>query len=349
LVERLGINAFEASACLHYLQELYDQGVLGPKKEIETDLPFEEIGEVKFIDEFLHRLAYRVEIGDSLAEGLPRAAEQWGRLDKDFQTGIHPAMFWGYRRHYDTRTEVYWGYASIISGRDINCHDFNVPAFRISTPDSPEVYGWREPPISAEEVAAIVAEKSIPFHDPLMMDFSDENIYSIHMARTTAWIMYYGFFWKQSCGLCDNAYADFINPYGTKCRGITPEGEIRFLRAVTGLDLSFADTMELGRKIWNLNRVILVLQGRHRDMEKFPAYVYTVPRGGTYNMPTQEKGKWMFKNQANRFLDREGVEEWKTTYYQLEGWDPQTGWPTRKTLQDLGLNQAAEILERYGE
>jgi len=340
LIERLGINVFEASASLSYIKELYDKGILGLNKEIDTDLPLDEIGEAKFIEEYLHRIAYRIEIGDDLAEGISRAARRWGRLDMDLKTGIHPEMFWGYPKHYDARTEVYWGYASIISSRDINCHDFNIPAYRIGT----QHIGT--PFISAEEIAEIIAEKCIPFNDPLMIDFSDNNIYTEHMAKTTAWLIHYALFWKQTCGLCDNAFADFINPYGPNNRGITPEGEVKFFKALTGINLSFADSIEVGRKIWNLDRLILVLQGRHRDMEKFPEYVYsTLTHRDPYNMPAIEKGKWVFRNMATRHLDRNKVEEWKTKYYKLEGWDPKTGWPTRKTLEELGLKHAMNELE----
>ncbi len=342
MLERLGINAFEVNASLNYLNELYQKGILGYGKEIHTDLPFDEIGEMKFIDEYLHRIANRVEIGDDLAEGITRAAKKWGRLERDLETGIHPEMFWGYTQHYDARTEVYWGYASIISGRDINCHDFNIPAFRIAT----QCEG--EPLISADETAKIISEKCIPFNDPLMIDFSDQNIYSEHMAKTTAWLMYYTLFWKQTCGLCDNAFADFVNPYGPNNRGITPEGEVRFFKAVTGIDLSFTDSMEVGKKIWNLERTILVLQGRRRDIERFPEYIYTkFTKHDQYIMPVIENGKWIYKNVVNRTLDKEKFEEWKTIYYNLEGWDPKSGWPTIKTLYDLGLKKVADELEKH--
>ncbi len=340
MLERFGINGFEAREGLVYLLELYKEGVLGSGREIRTDLPFDEIGEARFVEEYLHRIAHRIEIGDDLAEGFQRAAEKWGRLE-DLKTGIHPAMFWGYPKHYDARTEVYWGYASLISGRDINCHDFNIPAYRVCTNQQVGT-----PLVSAEELSEIIAEKCIPFKDPLMIDFSDENIYTEHMAKTTAWLMHYSLFWKQTCGLCDNAFADFLNPYGPNNRGITPEGEVRFFKAVTGIDLSFVDSMEFGRKIWNLNRAILVLQGRHRDMESFPDYVYSVPGGEKYCMPVMENGEWIYKNMNTRYLDRDKVEEWKTNYYKLEGWDPKTGWPMKKTLVDIGLKQVTDELER---
>ncbi|UCH38021.1 MAG: aldehyde:ferredoxin oxidoreductase [Candidatus Bathyarchaeota archaeon] len=343
LIERYGLNAFETvGAGLLYLLTLYNEGIVGRGKTIDTDLPFEEIGEIKFINEYLRRIAYRVEIGDDIAEGFPRAAERWGRLKADLATGVHSAMFWGYPKHYDARTEVYWGYASLISGRDINCHDFNIPAYRIGTQHELD-----EPPfISAEETATIIGEKCAPFHDKLMMDFSDENIYSEHMAKTTAWLIHYSLFWKQTCGLCDNAFADLLNPYRADKRGLTPHGEVRFFRAVTGKTMSFSASMEIGRKLWNMNRAILVLQGRHRDMEQFPEYIYTVPRGETYVMPVHTSGHWTYQDMANRVLEKEEVEAWKTRYYTLEGWDPTTGWPTTKTLEDLKLGHVGEALAK---
>jgi aldehyde:ferredoxin oxidoreductase len=355
LVEKLGINAFEIYSGLDYLKALYDKGVLGLGKEINTDLPLDEIGEAGFIEELLHRIAYRVEIGNDLAEGFARASERWGRLEEDLRTGIHPAMFMGYPVHYDARTETYWGYASIVGGRDINCHDFNVASYWMPTLD---IQSERIPILSAAEVAEIIEHKCAPFNDPLMIDFSDKNIYSEHMGKTVAWLVRYSFFWKQSCGLCDNAFADFVNPYGPNNTGLTPEGEVRFFKAVTGKDLNFADSMEIGRRIWNLNRAILVLQGRERDMEVFPEYVYSVDCTGVsyvpgkppaYYMPMYEDGKWKYGSVVPRHLDRNRVEEWKTGYYGLEGWDPKTGWPTKKILEELGLAKAAEQLARQGK
>ena len=118
-----------------------------------------------------------------------------------------------------------------------------------------------------------------------MLDFSDENLYSLHMARTTAWLLHYSLFWKQSCGLCDNAFADFINPYGEGNRGLTPEGEPRFLEAVTGEGTGLRRLHGAGRRILNLDRAIWALQGRHRDQEVFPEFVYTRDADGRVARP----------------------------------------------------------------
>jgi aldehyde:ferredoxin oxidoreductase len=45
-------------------------------------------------------------------------------------------------------------------------------------------------------------------------------------------------------------------------------------------------------------------------------------------------------------LDKGRFEEFKTNYYQLEGWDIKTGWPQKETLDSLGLSQVADSLRR---
>ena len=178
------------------------------------------------------------------------------------------------------------------------------------------------------------------------------------MARTTAWVLYYSRFWKQSCGLCDGTFADFVNPYGPNNRGLTPEGELKFYKTVTGENLSFEDSIEIGRRIFNLDKAIWTLQGRHRDMEKFPEYMYIVDAVGTshvpgkppaYYMPTKENGKWDYRNVVPRHLDKNKVEDWKTLFYKQEGWDTKTGWQTRATLEALGLKNVADELGDMGK
>ena len=64
-------------------------------------------------------------------------------------------------------------------------------------------------------------------------------------------------------------------------------------------------------------------------------------------MVVHEKGEWKYKDVDSRKLDRAKLEEWKTLYYKLEGWDPATGWPNRSTLESLGLPYVARELENH--
>ena len=65
-------------------------------------------------------------------------------------------------------------------------------------------------------------------------------------------------------------------------------------------------------------------------------------------MAVNKNGQWEYDLVGTRSLDRAQFEEFKTRYYELEGWDPETGWPTRSTLESLGLGNVADELEQEG-
>ncbi|PKQ19602.1 MAG: aldehyde ferredoxin oxidoreductase, partial [Actinobacteria bacterium HGW-Actinobacteria-6] len=126
-------------------------------------------------------------------------------------------------------------------------------------------------------------------------------------------------------------------------------GEPRFWNAVTGQDITFLDGIELGRRIWNLDNAIWVLQGRHREMVQFASYIYDIKLesslvGPYYPMAGKVGDKWAYINTLGRSIDRDGFEEWKTHFYNLEGWDVKSGWPTRETLEGLKLAYVADAL-----
>jgi aldehyde:ferredoxin oxidoreductase len=208
---------------------------------------------VAFAESLVKKISLRQGIGDDLAEGFPRAAKKWGRLEEDLKSGILFFPYWGYPDHcYDPRGEVYWGYSSILSSRDCNEHSLNAlfwyPTLKLN-PMLNAAFGLDEgprEPVPAEQLAAVYASQLIPFQDdPLMFDFSEENIYSEHMAKLVCWHRYYDSFWKNSALFCDIRYPcniiDALEEIGNAMRE-----EPLFFNAVTGEDLSFADGMKKG-------------------------------------------------------------------------------------------------------
>jgi aldehyde:ferredoxin oxidoreductase len=141
---------------------------------------------------------------------------------------------------------------------------------------------------------------------------------------------------------CDMMLPNFSGP--------SPEIEYRYYQVVTGSQKSFADTIEVGRKIWNMERAIRVMAGWHRDKEQFSPFMF-MP-GATFNMsgtkPLCQDGKWSFEDQSDSYLDGEGVEFFKTNFHKLEGWDVKTGWPTLKTLEGLGTKKIADVMSAKG-
>lgn len=345
-----------------YLKRLYDAGVLGAGKEIDSaPLPMDTFGSAAFEESLCKAIVNRDGIGADLVEGLMRAAAKWGRLDRDLASGLLHKAQWGYGWHWSLPF-VEQSYGSLMGDRDA---EHCLTGRRIMF----DLIGLGEDKAPAEKIINILSKNIVPFDgDPMVFDYTwqeadgrrmkqamDTGIYSEHKAKLVAWHRYYSRFWVESALLCDTIWPLLLNRSDPEFDGITPETEPVFFNAVTGRKISFSEGMETGRKIWNLNRAIWVLQGRHRDMENFASFMYT-PAGSFSAMlpafgwkvntplPVFENGKWEMKTLENMYLDRSGVEHWKTNYYRLEGWDPDTGCPTRSTLEELGLSEVAAAL-----
>lgn len=356
LLNLYGLNAHEMNFTLSYLRDLYYRRVLGPGRKIDCPLNFRNYGSYEFVEQFVKMISYRDDglgnphpFGDDIAEGVYRMAEKHGLLEGengDLRTGRLRYPHWGLPVHYEPGSQVEWGYGTLLGDRGINEHEFVFlmwDGFSIA-------FGGR-PKISAEDVVKIITDKMVPFEgDRHMVDYSDENLYSEHMVKFIAWHRYYTRFWKQSLLLCDYRWPDLVNLKAPDYIGSTGESEPAFLKAVTGEEFSFKDGIELGKKIWNLDHAIWTLQGRHRDMVKFADFMYSKRSSGgfgglKYYLPGAKNGKWSYMNVNGRRFDRDGVEEFKTRFYQFHHWDPSSGYPTRKALDAVGLSYVADELE----
>ena len=100
-----------------------------------------------------------------------------------------------------------------------------------------------------------------------------------------------------------------------------PQGDV--LEAVTGFDFT-PELMEIGSRIYTLERMILVREGIRREDDMLP------PRTMTEKVPDgPAKG---------RILTREMYEIMLNEYYAVRGWDDD-GVPTQETLCQLGLDK----------
>ena len=301
----------------------------------------------------------------------------WGRLEADLDSGLLHKSQWGYGWHWSLPF-VEQGYSSLVGERDTEEHGFSMNRLW----QDAKAVGLDKLP--AEKIVEVMTRKMIPYDDdPLMWDFNWQEadgsnmaralatgIYSEHKAKFIAWHRHYTRFWMESVIYCDHLFPVYFNPGTPDFSSVSHEAEIRFLNEVTGKNITFAQSMETGRKIWNLNRAIWTLQGRHRNMENFAGFMYT-PEGNltevmkrmrSMSLPQESEGKhssdsgmtvykdgkWEMADQTDMYLDKAGMEHWKTNYYNVEGWDPETGWPKRRTLEELGLKKVADTLEKAG-
>jgi len=97
--------------------------------------------------------------------------------------------------------------------------------------------------------------------------------------------------------------------------------------AVTGIDATYDEMLEVGDRLYNLERAIWVRDGWSRYDEWASDYYF-------------DKNKWADRKKLQAALDE---------YYRLRGWDIKTGWQTRAKLEELGLEDVADGLEAAGK
>ena len=322
-----------------YLQYLYEQGLLGPGKQIDSaPLPMDQWGELSFRLALLDAIARRTGIGDALAEGCCRAAQKWGRLETDRDSGALRLPAWGATSHW-TMPWVDWAYGYILGAGDQTWHGFMAP---VGTPRDGT---------PLEKSLEKLSRKTVPYNDDIFMfnyawkgeEAWKTGIYSPHKAKQVAWSRHFTGFWNESMAFCEM----FLPELGSD----SPEIEMMYYKAVTGKKDSFADTMRIGQKIWSLERAIRVIHGRSRQTEDFFPYMYKPGASGLAiygGVPIYENGKWRSDLAPDMYLDRKGVDDFKSHFYALEGWDKENGWPTRKTLEDFGLKRVADTMAARG-
>lgn len=202
--------------------------------------------------------------------------------------------------------------------------------------------------LSAEQVVKqLSASTGLPEKS---FDYSEEGIYSDEKVATIAWQRHYSRFWLDSMNLCDSVWPTLINynDPNMETTGATPNFEPRMFTAVTGVPLTYEESLERGKKAYLLDRAIWYLQGRTREMETFADYVFEVPTKNPYPLTVLKDGKWVFDDCIGRVLDREKFETVKDRFYEMEGLDNKTGCPTRATLESYGLGYVADALEKAG-
>jgi len=130
------------------------------------------------------------------------------------------------------------------------------------------------------------------------------------------------------------AFTDSIEAckFITRTGLIWPEVQAQVLSAVTGLELKAEDALLIGERIVNVERAFNVREGITRKDDNLPERFTKEP------MPSgPSKGHVC------------NLEPMLDDYYKLRGWDVTTGMPTREKLEELGLKEVADELERLGK
>ena len=337
LMQRMGIGHWPFMAMDRYIGNVIRQGL------VKAELP--PSGSYAYYEAVFRMISMREgELGELAAEGPARMAEKLGRYKEDVHGGSVNLTYWGTSEHYDTLTQLEWGYGSLFGERDLMLHQIsNYPVHWMITSGNPYM--------SAEEASQKYAEAMVPYQDDrYLLDYgmsADTGIYSDSKIRLTAWTKHYEKMWH-GMGFCGWRWPQCITNNTADRRGATPNAEPRFWNAITGQKITFADSMELGHKIFTLDRAIWNLQGRTKAMEVFPDYIYDRAGNGS-EQPMVIDGKWVYDQGSGRKHDRAKFEDFKTRFYKFEGWNPDNSYPTRATLEKMGMKNVADVMQSKGK
>jgi aldehyde:ferredoxin oxidoreductase len=110
-----------------------------------------------------------------------------------------------------------------------------------------------------------------------------------------------------------------------------PEQFVEMVQRITGWDVNIGDLILIGKRRLNLLRAFNARDGIGREADELPKKMYQALVGGESD---------------GIALTKEEIEAAKDTYYEMAGWDVESGTPTRAILEELDLGWVADLLEK---
>jgi aldehyde:ferredoxin oxidoreductase len=145
--------------------------------------------------------------------------------------------------------------------------------------------------------------------DPLVLDAKKVRAF---FETQKVWSAY------NSVGMCD-----FV---GTPLNGLELEPLVAYINAVTGWNMSLYELMKVGERNNTLARLFNCREGFTPDDDVLPQRLH------------EGIGNGALKGQR---IDPAEFLAARRTYYEMAGWDPETGRPTATKLAELGVEEAA--------
>ena len=128
-----------------------------------------------------------------------------------------------------------------------------------------------------------------------------------------------------SLNLCQFVFGSAWQLYG-------PDDIVELVRSVTGWeDISYPDLERVGERRINMMRAFNAREGIDRKQDVVPEKLFKPLKGGPSD-------GWK--------LDKKEVEHALDKYYELSGWDIESGVPSRSKLEELDLSWVADRLEK---
>jgi aldehyde:ferredoxin oxidoreductase len=288
LVNNYGLDTLETGSMISWAMELYEHGLL--PKDLIGELHL-EWGNMDAVLQLVEDIAHRRGLGDVLAEGPTRAIQRLGP-----ETAYYNIQIKGMSNlHSDERPtpSLALGIATATRGAD---HLRSRPAV--------DLYHLPEKVL-----------ESIYGREGMTSDYRDY--------QGKPWMV----FWQEclyalvdALGIC-KFQTVFLSPNMPKW-----EEYSHLLETITGLKNTPEQLMEVGERIYNIERLFNIREGTSRADDTLPERYFREPTPAGLEAV------------RGRVIDRERFEHMLDEYYEIHGWDME-GKPKADTLKRLGLDQ----------
>jgi len=287
LVNKYGLDTLETGGLIAWAMELYEKGILNTK---QTDGLKLEWGDENVVFELIRKIAFREGFGNVLADGFKNAVAKVGKGSDYYAIQVKGMS----NLHSDERPTPSFalGIATSTRGAD---HLRGRPAV--------DMYGLPEE-VLKEVYEGPVSSDYTSYDGKSRMVWWQELLYAV----------------TDSIGVC-KFQTVFCAVHAPKWDEFS-----KLIRLATGMKFSKAQLMEIGERIYTLERLFNLREGFARKDDALPERYFkeATPIG----LPIA-KGKKIDKERFETMLDE---------YYALHNWD-RDGVPKNETLERLGLDK----------
>jgi len=329
----LSICTMEMANIIHWLESCYQSGYLTEK---ETGLDISKLGTHAFFENLANMIAHRQGFGDILAEGLLRAGEKLGDRAKAHFTNEVSDVGDG---------ATYSGREYLMNGLLYALEPRQPIAMLHETSWLTGLWAMNQANPESSPVTSKV------FRDAATKFWGHEKAWDLntHEGKAMAAVNIMNrTYVKDSLLLCDSSWPIMVS-WNTPDHVGDPGLESRIFSAVTGIETDEIGLNQYGERIFNLQRGLLLREGRRPKADDVPEEfnftdpVETVFMNPDVIVPGPEQEVISRKGQT---LDRDVFEAMLKEFYDLRGWDSESGLQKAKTLEHLGLSDLVQDLKQ---
>jgi aldehyde:ferredoxin oxidoreductase len=324
LSDQMGLCQYTLFDLILWLVEEFKAGNITEKN---TGIAWSKLGTRPFIEDFLHKVAYREGFGDVIADGPIAVLRHLGEKARDGYEAHFPAR--NQAEHYSVRAYPLVLMQWAMGSRDplSGAHDWTVLVY------------WMGMNWPRDQKGALTQKQLKAIGKEVYGSEASVDAFTYEDKARVATIIQNTSSLKNSLVLCDWSCFPILSSINNppEYKG-APDMERKLYCSATGRDLDVKEWLGIGERIVNLERCLMVREGRRKIDDTVGEFHFRVPETA---VPPWEKPQ-----PVPPVANRDKFEVMRDEFYRLRGWDQETGIPTATKLISLDLGDVAEEIHR---